>query len=179
MPILDRVMHRFGYVRLARYGLVLSEDDRVVPIGTIAESLFVTAPVFRPTATRPAVMTARMPVAAVAAKPAEPAEDDDWEWVIAIARAQAAAFDAPAPATDTEEMLAVQIGEDTVVTRAAPPSIVATAPLRARGTGAPPIPSIASASARTLAPAPLATVRPLPSLAPVARRPLRAARSFA
>ena len=175
MPILDRVMHRFGYVRLARYGLVLSEDDRVVPVGTVAESLFVAAPVYRPAATVQAGMPARMPVIPVA-EPAEPADDDDREWVIAIARAQAADFDAPAPATDTAEMLAVQVGEDTIVTRAAPPSMVARAPLRARGTGAPPIPSIASASPRTVPPSPLAAVRPLPSLAPGARRPLRAAR---
>jgi hypothetical protein len=69
MGLIERVLLRWGYVRLGRYGLELGPDDRVVVLQPDLPVPVSPPPVALP----PAV------------------EEDEWEWEIAMARARATA----------------------------------------------------------------------------------------
>lgn len=111
MPSLESLMKRLGFVRLARYGLVLTPEGRIMSLRPVilddglggrivgwpdhdlaAMELQKWEPV------RPAPQTAVATRLAVPASPANPdvaqpadSDEDEWEWEIALARARAAA----------------------------------------------------------------------------------------
>ncbi|HTR55340.1 MAG TPA: hypothetical protein VMJ10_31895 [Kofleriaceae bacterium] len=80
MGVIERVLRKWGYIRLGRYGLELTPDDRVVPL--------------RPEQPIPQAV-APAPVPPVAPPPA--VEEDEWEWEIAMARARASSTEGVRP----------------------------------------------------------------------------------
>lgn len=127
MAVLRRLLERCGFVKLGRYGLALTADDRIVSmrpavpghdggriVGWRDDDLAMTAagpestratpvrpePVI-PRSSRPAQAAAPATSAAampVAVAPEAALDEDDWEWTIALARARVAAEEAQVPA---------------------------------------------------------------------------------
>lgn len=154
MAVIDQILARAGYVKLADYGLALTPEGRIVSLNPPRSSdgfdqrivgwrPFDPPMAAAPTApTAPSPMTTRPAPAATAATIVEEADGDDeeWEWQLALARAKAAAVD-----TNTVR------------------------PLRA----APPTPPARVTVARSIAPPPARVARPIaavPAPAPVPPR---------
>jgi hypothetical protein len=117
MPVFDRLLKRWGFVKLSRYGLVLTPEDRILSmrptvlddgigariVGWQDDDLAVAQlkpwrEVPAPRAVAPieslpvSVFTPEPPSRSVAPMAPQPqAVEDDWEWEISIARARAAA----------------------------------------------------------------------------------------
>jgi len=120
MPVIQRFLTRLGYVKLDRFGLVLTPERRILTLRPVvlddglgnkivgwedhdlpAMELQSWEP-FRPApqravATRVTIPSAPVPPTRVVA-PTQQLDDDDWEWTIALARARVAAEEAEAAA---------------------------------------------------------------------------------
>lgn len=117
MPAIDRLLRRFGFVKLSRYGLVLTPEGRIMSLrpavledglggrivgwsdGDLAAMELQKWEPARPApvpavATRLAIPVVMPRLAAVA--PAPQVDEDEWEWEIALARARVASEE-PAP----------------------------------------------------------------------------------
>lgn len=112
MPVIRQVLQKFGYVKLADFGLLLDADDRIV---SVQNSSLIDASGGRvvgwrsddigpmvlprwPGPASPGVVTLAAPAAisrgaglvAPHVPPAVALDEDEWEWTIALARARAA-----------------------------------------------------------------------------------------
>jgi hypothetical protein len=100
MGAFDGFLKRRGFVKLDRYGLVVTDDDCIVSshTGTIVgwADDHPSGPVKAAPRSGPSIASAAelmMVPQAVSLAPAQPIEEDEWEWEIAMARARAAADD--------------------------------------------------------------------------------------
>lgn len=170
MPGMERLLARFGYVKLNRYGLVLTPEGRILSmrhavlddgfggriVGWMDTDLVAAqlnqweakkAQIMTQAALAPTVpvMAARPMPAPIPVAPAAEAPEDDWEWTIAIARARAEA--------------------ETPIARSSVPSL-AKAPAR-------PVPQVITGSVPSLAQqqAPMSTMRQAAPPPVPARRP--------
>ena len=158
MPAIDHLLKRLGFVRLSRYGLVLTSEGRIMslrpailddglggrivgwPDGDLAAMELSKWEPARPAsqtavATRVAVAPPPIPLPkpVIAAAPLEVAQppqvdEDDWEWEIALARARVAAEEAEQAAASAR---APRARLDTVpppVAQASPPKLVVKIP---------------------------------------------------
>src|SRR2546423_857047 len=108
MAVFDDLMKRLGFVKLRKFGLMLTDDGRVVstrtevldddgtPVVGWRDTDLAAAQLPKWGAAKPqpapveSRISARMKAAVPPPAAAEPPEDD-WEWTIALARARAAA----------------------------------------------------------------------------------------
>ena len=120
MPVIQRFLTRLGYVKLDRFGLVLTPERRILTLRPVVlddglgnkivgwedhdlpamelqnwEPLRPASP--RAVATRVTIPPLPVPPTRLVA-PSQELDDDDWEWTIALARARVAAEEAEAAA---------------------------------------------------------------------------------
>lgn len=95
--VVERVLLRWGFIRLRDHGLVLSDDGRVLPMGDIGHSFeppswdSLALPIVPSAPPRPRPLPPPLPPRrAAAGSVAEPREEEDeWQWKLALARAKA------------------------------------------------------------------------------------------
>lgn len=185
MAIIEGLLGRFGYVKLERYGLLLTPDGQVVSLQPAAlDEVTVAPPPARniewpaavaagpvPLPDLVAVTPARVALAAVEAThfgpttpptptPSVDEDQDEWEWHMALARARAAAADAETPA---EEAPPAPVAKPTPPAKPAPVRM----PIKRPPTPAPivsmptrtapviPVPTLPTAAAAKVAPPPM------------------------
>lgn len=166
MPAIHHLMKRFGFVRLDRYGLVLTPEGRIMSLrpavlddglggkivgwqeGDLATMELEPWEPYRPAAQRavasrvaitmlPTPIPAAPVAVAVPVAPEPVVDEDEWEWEIALARARVAADEVQA-------------------------TIVAAPPRRTKPTPPPiPAPAVVAAVPKTL-PMPVVTLAPEP-----------------
>lgn len=172
MPLIHRLLQRWGFVKLGRYGLVRTPDGRILTTrpkilddgsgGRIVgwedgDPATTELAAWRPVSPGPApvvsVASAGRPGASAAVMTAVVAGDveldeDDWEWTIALAKARAA--------TEAAETIALI------------PGAFVTPPAAAPMPAAPPPPSEPAVPAATLPVAPAAACSVAPPVKPAA-----------
>jgi hypothetical protein len=190
MPAIERLLKRWGYVKLDRFGLALTPEDRVLSMrpavldgvhGRIVgwrdsdlAAMELTRPeavVIPPTLPAPVVAPRVEEPNAALASEAEPPEDD-WEWEIALARARIAAEEVdaatPPPRGRRGDTVPPPVTPSVVVIPAkTEPIVVVTAPKKTE-----PIPAVnADESVHLLTPTTRIPVPRLPSLVRDGYRP--------
>jgi len=131
MPVIQRLLTRLGYVKLDRFGLVLTPERRILTLRPVvlddglgnkivgwedhdlpAMELQNWEPL-RPASQRAVATRVTIPPPAVpptrVVAPTGELDDDDWEWTIALARARVAAEEAEAAAAAIAALPPVKI----------------------------------------------------------------------
>ena len=192
MVVFDKLMSRLGFVRLGRYGLMLSPEDRILSLRPAIDDgmggrivgwrdadlvsaelqpwqatipSLVQPPVFRAPAMPPPVPVRAAATISPIAAPAVAEPEEDWEWTLAVARARADAADA----SPTQPPVGAKTAPMRVPTAAravgltVPPPVVAAPAL---ALAEPEIESWDDQSSTSLPPPaqPVRTVIPVPSL---------------
>lgn len=150
MSAIDSVLKRFGFIKLSRYGLVLTPEGRIMSLrpavlddglgsrivgwadGDLAAMDLEKWEPARPAPQRAMASRVAMPAmpkpavviapAAPAVAPAPQVEEDEWEWEIALAHARAAAEDekAVAPAVRRARLDTIPPPSPTLVVKSEP-----------------------------------------------------------
>jgi len=94
--VFERVLLRWGFIRLKDHGLVLGADGRVLPMGDIGHSFeppswsSLSLPIDIPSVPAPRALPPPVPRRIAAGTATEPvADDEEWQWKLALARAKA------------------------------------------------------------------------------------------